>query len=165
MSKSLFFQLGAVFAGLVLLSIIALEGRNLGAAVGLVENREEPVLVFAIPNAESLARVRSVISEGHVLVEGESGFSAANGRVYVQRVEDAGDLIARGGWVDRPVQIVSLGMDSGAETEADSSVDGGTPRMTREERMLRLRQLVHKPTLTRGEQVFVLQAMNDGLEI
>ncbi len=49
---------------------------------------------------------------------------------------------------------------------------GPTPRKLneikfaqREPLTTRLRGLVSKPTLSRGEQMFVLAAMNDGLEI
>jgi hypothetical protein len=36
---------------------------------------------------------------------------------------------------------------------------------SREERRKRLLELVHKPMLSRVEQMFILQAMNDGIEI
>ena len=82
------------------------------------------------------------------------------GRVYVQDMGWAGDFIERGGWVDRPVEIVGLGM----ETE-DERVDGTEPAVTPVDRRARLDSLMKKPALTRGEQMFLLQAMKDGLEI
>lgn len=155
-----FFQLGAAFAALVVLSFTALEGRDLAQHIGLVEE-DEPVLVFEIPHADHFAGVRSAIADERVLEEREGGFSVRGGRVYVQQIEQAGDLIETAGWVEQPLLIVGLGMD-----REPAGVEPGEARpMTREERLARLRALVHKPTLTRGEQLFVLQAMNDGLEI
>jgi len=154
-----FFQLGAAFAGLVFFSFMALEGKDVAQDLGLVEE-DEPVLIFEIPHPEHLANVRRAIADERVLEEGEGGFSVRGGRVYVQDVGRAGDFIERGGWVDQPVQIVGLGM----EAEDDRS-DGAEPALTPEERRARLYALVKKPTLTRGEQMFVLQAMNDGIEI
>ena len=43
--------------------------------------------------------------------------------------------------------------------------DGAKPVMSSEETRVRLDDLVKKPWLTRGEQLFVLKAMNDGVEI
>lgn len=154
-----FFQLGAAFAGLVIFSFMALEGKDVAQELGLVEE-DEPVLVFEIPHPEHLANVRRAIADERVLEEQDGGFSVRGARVYVQDVGRAGDFIERGGWVDQPVQIVGLGMES--EDEGDG---GAKPAMTPEERRARLYELVKKPTLSRGEQMFVLQAMNDGIEI
>ena len=154
-----FFQLGAAFAGLVLFSFMALEGKDVAQELGLVEE-DEPVLVFEIPHPQHLASVRRAIADERVLEEKENGFSVHGGRVYVQDVGEAGDFIERGGWVDQPVQIVGLGMDS-----EDEEGEGPRSAMSPEERHERLLSLVKKPTLTRGEQMFVLQAMNDGIEI
>lgn len=155
-----FFQLGAAFAGLVLFSFMALEGKDVAQTLGLVEE-DEPVLVFEIPHPERLAMVRQAISDERVLEEQDGGFSVHGGRVYVQDVGRAGDFIERGGWIDQPVQIVGLGMDS----EEGGGDERARSAMTPEERQARLYELVKKPSLSRGEQMFVLQAMNDGIEI
>jgi len=155
------FQLSAAFAGLVLLCFLTFEGKTLGQSMGLIEGEEEPVLVFTIPRSEDLARVRAAIADERVLFEGDAGFVRVGGRVFVRDTQRAGDLIKIAGWLDKPIRIISLGVGSGREGEGTSSEVG----RRREERLARLRKLVNKPWLTRGEQVFVLQAMNDGLEI
>jgi len=159
--KNPFFQVGAAFAGLVVLTVFALEGRTVGQSVGLLEAEEDPVLVFMIPDSENFARVRAAIDDKRVLWEGDGGYALVGARVYVKDLKQAGGLITIGGWVDKEVQIVGLGMDS----KSAGSGEELEPGRTREERMILLRKLVHKPSLTRVEQVFVLQAMNDGLEI
>jgi hypothetical protein len=158
-----FFQMGAVFAALVMACVLTFEGREIGASMGLVEAEPEPVLVFTIPAAGAIERIRKAIPDDRILIDEGSSFALHKGRIYVQQVALAGPLINRSGWVDRPIQIVSLGMDEG-EGEAGASGEGGS-KMSPEQRMARMRQLVNKKSLTRGEQMFVLQAMNDGIEI
>ena len=152
------FQLGAAFAGLVLFAVLSLEGKDIGQSLGVFE--EDPVLVFTIPHPQHFERVRKAIADDRVVQETETGFSLSGGRVYVMDVGDAGGLIKTSGWIDQPIQIVSLGMDDG-----DPSDEPPAPKMTREERLAKLHSLVKKPTLTRGEQYFVLACMNDGISI
>jgi len=155
-----FCQLGTAFAGLVFIAIAALEGKEIAQSVGLVEE-DEPVLVFEIRHPQNLASVRNAIADDRVVEEREAGFSTQGGRVYVQDLGQAGDFIETAGWVDQPVQIVGLGMDTMEKGESS----GAASPMTREERLAKLQSLVHKPALSRGEQLFVLKAMNDGIEI
>ena len=160
-----FFQLGMLFAAFVLITVVAFQAKDVGSSIGLLEEQEQPVLVFTIPERSRLARVRAVIADDRILWEGDEGFALVNARIYVRDLRQAGELIQTGDWVDRPVQIVSLGMDSG-EADASETVAGqGGAGLSPEQRLARIRQLVNKPSLTRAEQVFVLQAMNDGLEI
>jgi hypothetical protein len=154
-------KLSALFIGLVFLCFVALESETVARSVGWVEMDPGPVLVFTIPDSASLARVRAAVGDERIVFENDDGFALKGGRIYVNDPRQAGEFIKSGGWVEKPIKIVSLGMDAGV-------VGDPTPaeaRLSRDERMTRLRQLVHKPSLTRGEQIFVLQAMNDGLEI
>ena len=160
-----FFQLGMLLAAFVLITIVALQGDDVGSTIGLQGADEEPVLVFTIPHPARLARVRKVISDDRILWEGDEGFALHNGRIYVHDIRQAGDLIQTGDWVDRPVQIVGLGMDSDAPDSGEGADGESGARLSPEERLAKIRQLVNKPSLTRGEQIFLLQAMNDGLEI
>ncbi len=160
-----FLQLGMLFAAFVLITIVALQGEEVTRSIGLLEPEVDPVLVFMIPQPARLARVRDAIADDRVLWEGAPGFALVSGRIYVHDLRDAGTLIRTGDWVDRPVQIVSLGMDSEGPESFEADAREGGARLSREQRLAKIRQLVNKPSLTRGEQIFVLQAMNDGLEI
>lgn len=140
-------------------TFVALEGENLGKQMGLIEG--DPVLVFVVPQPENTRRIRAAVSNERVLWEGDAGFALVGERVITSSYEAAGDVIKGAGWLDRPIQIVTL--DADPEEEAVES-DEARPA-SREERRKRLQELVHQPTLSRGEQMFVLQAMNDGIEI
>ena len=154
--RSAAFKFGLTFSILVVLMIAAFEGGRLRQEFGLSE--KDPVLVFVIPNLDNARRVRAAIVPERIAWKGEEGLALVGGQVVALSLEDAGEVIEGAGWVDRPIQIVRLenpGPEAADEAEAGSH----------EARLARLQALVHKPTLTRGEQMFVLSAMNDGLEI
>ncbi len=154
------FQAGALFAALIMGTFVALEGENIGKELGLVDG--DPVLVFVIPSPQNAERVRSAVSKDRILWEGEAGFAVVGDRVITSSYEDAGQVIKGAGWVDRPIQIVTLE----ANAEEDDDGEGGSDHpMSDEARRERLLSLVNQPTLSRGEQMFVLSAMNDGIEL
>ena len=145
------------FCALVLGTVVAFEGQGLAKRFGLVE--KDPVLVFVIPGVENARRLRAAIAPERIVWQGADGLALAGGRVLALDLDAAGDVIEIAGWVDRPIQIVRL---EDPQREEDTELEGGA---SREERLARLRSLVNKPTLSRGEQMFALAAMNDGLEI
>jgi hypothetical protein len=154
--KSSAFKLGLAFAILVGLTFAAFEGKHLAQQFGMAE--KDPVLVFVIPDLENARRVRAAIAEERIAWQGAQGLALSGGRVVALNLDDAGDVIEEAGWVDHPIQIVRL---ENPEADAEDGLAGGD----RELRLARLRSLVNKPTLTRGEQMFVLMAMNDGIEL
>ncbi|MCP4906612.1 MAG: hypothetical protein GY910_16680 [bacterium] len=105
--------------------------------------------------------MRAAIDDDRVVWESGEGFALLGGRAYVKDLKEVGGLIGTGGWADRPVQIVGLGMDERGAEEGEGPMLG----LGQEERMVQLRRLVNNPLLNRAEQVFVLTAMNEGLEI
>jgi hypothetical protein len=155
------FQAGMLFSALIMGTFVALEGEQLGKRMGLVE--EDPILVFVIPQPQNAAKIRSVVASERILWEGDAGFALVGDRVITTSYEEAGEVIMGAGWTDRPIQIVTL--DADPDAEADAEGGGGSGQASPEARRKRLLELVHKPTLTRVEQVFVLSAMNDGIEI
>lgn len=147
-----------ILAALIMGTFVTLEGENIVKSMGLIE--EETILVFVIPVPENAARIRSVVSPDRVIWEGEAGFALVGDRVITSSLDSAGEVIKGAGWIDRPIQIVTLAANPDEERE------GGTADpASREARRERLLGLVSKPTLSRGEQVFVLAAMNGGIEI
>jgi hypothetical protein len=152
------FQAGLLLAALIMGTFLALEGERLGKELGLIEG--DPVLVFVVPLPENVQRIRSVVSKTRVVWEGEAGFALVGERVITSSYEAAGEVIKGAGWLDRPIQIVTLEADP-AEIDESESVSPAS----RQERRKRLLELVHQPMLSRVEQMFILQAMNDGIEI
>ncbi|MAG34394.1 MAG: hypothetical protein CL908_26255 [Deltaproteobacteria bacterium] len=153
------FQAGALLAGLTVMLFAALEGANLGKRVGLLE--QDPVLVFVIPQPDRQARVRRAVSEKRIVWQGEAGLALVGERVIAASLDDAGDVIEEAGWIEWPIQIVRLDAMEDPTSDDPAARDPASDPA----RLARLRSLVHKPSLNRAEQMFVLQAMNDGLEI
>lgn len=154
--KSSAFKIGLAFATLVGLTIAVFEGESVTKKLGITE--KDPVLVFVIPSLENARKVRAAIAPERIALQSQKGLALTGGRVVALSLDDAGDVIEEAGWVDHPIQIVRLedpGPEDGEEFEPGSD----------EARLARLRSLVNKPTLTRGEQMFVLMAMNDGIEL
>ena len=152
------FQAGVLFAALIVGSFVALEGENIGKQMGLIEG--DAVLVFVVPLPEGSRRIRAAVPKERVVWEGEAGFALVGERVVASSFEQAGEVIKGAGWLDRPIRIVTLQ----ADPEENSTSDPGSPA-SREARRKRLRELVHQPTLNHAEQMFILQAMNEGIEI
>jgi hypothetical protein len=156
--RSAAFQMGALIAALIMATFVALEGETISEELGFTEG--DPVLVFVVPRPESVRLIRAAVSEERVVWEGEAGFALASERVIASSFDSAGEVIKGAGWVDRPIEIVTLD----AKPSDDDAGDPSDPK-SREGRLARLRQLVNQPTLNYAEQVFVLQAMSDGIEL
>jgi hypothetical protein len=152
------FQAGLLLAVLIMGTFVALEGENVAKEMGLVEG--DPVLVFVVPLPKSARQIRGAVANDRVVWEGEAGFALAGERIVTPSLDRAGEVIKGAGWIDRPIQIVTLDADPGDDTGQDLSDPA-----SREARLERLRELVHKPMLNRGEQMFILQAMSEGIEI
>jgi len=157
--RSTSFQAGLLLAALIMGTFLVLEGENVAKDMGFIEG--DNVLVFVVPLPENANRIRSAVSPERVLWEGDAGFALVGERVVTPSLAEAGEVIKQAGWIDRPIRVVTL--DADPEEDGDD-LDPSDPA-SREARLERLRGLVNKPTLTRGEQMFVLKAMNDGIEI
>jgi hypothetical protein len=154
--KSSAFKIAFLFAILVVMTVAAFEGKNFAKKLGVAE--KDPVLVFVIPSVENARKVRAAVAPERIALQSQKGLALMGGRVVALNLDDAGDVIEEAGWVDHPIQIVRLEDPEPAEGE---QFESGSD----EARLARLRSLVDKPTLTRGEQMFVLMAMNDGIEL
>lgn len=156
--RSAGFQAGLLLAVLVMGTFVVLEGKTRGKQMGWVDG--DPILVFVVPRAESAHRIRAAVPAESVVWEGEAGFALASERVVASSLERAGEIIKGAGWVDREIRIVTLEADPSEKAAPDPSDPA-----THEARHNHLLALVSKPTLSRGEQMFVLQAMIDGSEL
>ncbi|HKK51440.1 MAG TPA: hypothetical protein VKA74_07625 [Myxococcota bacterium] len=154
--------------GLLMACLLAAVGLGFGVDRPLerlgVEGPADAVLVFVIPDPASARRVRGAIPGDRILWQGAIGLALQGGRVIASTLDDAGDVIEQAGWVARPIRIVRLEARSDAGGDLGRGGDHGGG-LDREARLARLRELVHAPRLTRAEQVFVLRAMNDGIEL
>lgn len=148
----------------------------LPAALG---GRDE-VLVFLVSSPRRLQDFAAVIEPGRIAAQSTRGLALQNGRVAAVDAAAASDLINALGWVDRRIEILDArraepgapasptggarASASAAEASGDWLTGGADTQMSDEARRDRLRELSGQPNLTRGEQLFVMRAMADGIE-
>ena len=98
----------------------------------------EAVLVIAVETAGNLEVVRRAVSPERIVASSQAGFAVEPQRLVVTKLESAGQLLARAGWQDRPLEILHVG----PRVRDAAPID---------ERLASVASLMNKPTLTRGE--------------
>lgn len=126
---------------------------------GLSRRQDDRVLVFLVGGSEGVDRVRRAVDPARVVYADEQSVALVEGRIVAVNVAAVSLPMNAVGWRDRSIEIFHV---ERAERKRSPGREGTTD--VDPERMAKLRALVRKPTLTYGEQVFVLQAMNDGIE-
>jgi len=151
------FAIGLTLSVLLLCSLTFVKRAEVGERLGWTE--PEPVLVFVIPDRDSASRVAAAIAPHRILWQGGAGLALQGGRVVSRDLDGAAEVIEQAGWIDSTIRIVRL------EPSVASGGRGARGQQAAEEaRRARLRELVNEPSLSRAEQLFVLNAMNDGIE-
>lgn len=164
--KTAAFQAGMMLAGLIFFTVAAVEGPRLGREVGLIgESASEEdglVLVFVIPDDQSARRVRAAFAPDRILWQGAEGLALVGDRIVASNLEGASEVIMQAGWIERQIRIVRL---DARFDDPDGGAGAGASGQGGQSRQARLKELTNKPTLTHGEQMFILSAMNDGVSI
>ena len=122
---------------------------------------KQRVLVFLVGDPKGVERVRAAVHRDRIVAATPYAIALAEGRIVAVDADSASAPIMQAGWLDREIELFHV-------EKADPLARGRRATSAGEEvdpeRMAKLRSLIHKPTLTAGEQLFVLQAMSDGLE-
>jgi len=121
---------------------------------------EGRVLIFVVGDERGVQSVREAVDPARILYASDDAVVLAEGRVVATSTSAVSQPLNELGWRDRELEFFHV-------ERADPfgrSAGGGDAESVDPERMAKLRTLVNKPTLTYGEQIFVLQAMNDGIE-
>jgi hypothetical protein len=122
---------------------------------------KDKILVMLVANRAGVARVRASVDPARIVAESADAIALVEGRIIAAGAEAVSGPYTEAGWMDRELQFLSVAQADpmGAARQANAGGAGVDP-----ERQARIRELVSKPTLSAGEQMFVLQAMNDGVE-
>lgn len=149
---------GAVLLGFALL-FVALE-RPSWLPRALSAPAEAPVLVFLVGDRAGIERVRRAVDPTRIVHESDDALALDPGRILATDVSAVSRPLGEAGWTDRRIEIFHVERADPFERPEE----GPAGVETDPERLARLRELVKKPTLSYGEQLFVLQAMNEGIE-
>jgi hypothetical protein len=141
---------GAVFLGF--------EGR---ALLPFADVSQDRVLVFLVGNREGVDRVRTAVDPARVVAATEDAIALREGRIVAVNVAAVSDPYTAAGWLEREIEIFHV---ERAAPKRPGRSGGGEGTEVDPERMAKPAALVQKPTLSAGEQMFVLQTMNDGIE-
>lgn len=126
-----------------------------------VWGKTERVLVFVVGSRDRVELVRKAVDPRRIVGESADAVALVEGRIVAANADAVGAIYQRIGWMDRRIEMFDVRR---AEHLKRTRGQGGSGGDADEERLAKLRALVEKPTLTAGEQMFVLQAMADGIE-
>lgn len=144
--------------------VLTLEGPKwIPAMADLVPGRandDDRVLVFLVPGPEGVDRVRRSVDPSRITFSGPMAIALKEGRIVAAGQDAVSEPIMAAGWIDREIEIFTVARRDILPAKGGA---GGANEDVDPERLERLAALVKKPTLSYGEQLFVLQAMNDGV--
>ncbi len=151
MGKTLLVSLSALFvlsAGL----FVALERPSWVPVVG---EEEEPVLVFLVGHRKGVDLMKRAVDPQRIVAESPDAIALAEGRIVATGAEAVSAPLMAAGWGDRTIELLRVPPRDTNGPGADG--EGTDPRFAR------IMELVNKPTLSYGEALVVMQAMNDGV--
>jgi hypothetical protein len=122
--------------------------------------RSERVMVFLVGSRSGVERVRKAVDSSRIVASTPDAIALIEGRIVAVDATAVEGPYKQAGWMDRDLEFFHV--QKADHLKASRHVGEGVE--VDPERLARLRQLVHKPTLSAGEQMFVLQAMNDGVQ-
>lgn len=174
MSRTLIVQLTAMLVfGCGMLA--ALEAHQSGEwGPGASGATGDPVLVLFV--GRHFDRIVDTINPDRVLAVVPGAIATHDGLIMAVDAAAVGEAISEAGWIDRSIEIFDAGKDDDGPRWADAgddsrrvadgdSSDFAAPGASESDRRERLRELMGKKELSRGEQIFVMSAMNDGIEL
>ena len=134
-----------------------LDDLSLGSVQSLLPE-EEPIEVFLVGSPAGVERMRRVVDPDQIVARTPGAIALKGGRLFAARQGAVGASLSAAGWSDRTLEIlVVTARDNPGPMPQGPTADGSS------ERMARLSKLMKQKSLSAGEQLFVLQAMNDGV--
>jgi hypothetical protein len=125
---------------------------------------DERVLVFLVGHRDRVAHVRASVDPDRIVVATPDAIALREGRIVAVDADSVPAPYTEAGWMDREIEIMHLQRVEWwrGERTARAVVRSGEGEADAA-RVARLQELLQKGTLTAGEQIFLLQAMNDGI--
>jgi hypothetical protein len=150
----------ALASGLIVLVLATYIGFEQPGWMPGVEKESERVLVFLVGSRVGVDRVRKAVDPARIVADGPDALALVEGRIVAVDSAAVSAPFTAAGWIDREIELIHVERREPGYRQSQVASAGGEVDPAR---MARLRDLVDQPTLSAGEQLFVLQAMNDGV--
>ena len=119
------------------------------------------VLVFLVGGKDGVERVRRSVHPSRIVYSSETAVALKEGRIVAAGQDAASLSIMESGWIDREIEIFTVARREILPAKGSDAVAAN--KDVDPERLARLSEIMKQDTLSYGEQLFVLQAMNDGI--
>ena len=140
--SGLYLEKEGVFSGL----------RSSGQALGV---SEKPIEVFLVGSPAGVEEVRRSVDSSRVRAHSADAIALAEGRIFAAHPAAVGRVLKEAGWIDRELEILTAANADAKRQQGQKQV-----ALQRQDKKSRLNALSKKKTLTAGEQILVLRAMN-----
>ena len=107
------------------------------------------VLILVVGSEDRVRDVRAAVSSNRIVAEGPGSFALEPGRIVATSLEAAEISLAGAGWIDRPLEFITVASQGRQERASASSSARSGSNAT-------LAALLSKPTLTQGEAMMAL---------
>jgi hypothetical protein len=125
----------------------------------VIGGEQEPVLIFLVGNRSGVELVKKAVDPARIVAQTPNALALAEGRMVATDASAVSEPLMAAGWGDRQIEIFTVPKKDGLNRGRKGKGGAGSD----DPRMGRLMELMNKPTLSQGEALFVMQAMNDGL--
>lgn len=122
----------------------------------------DKVVVFLVGSRDGVDSVRRAVDPARIVYSTPDAVALKEGRIIAAGQDAVGETLMQAGWIDHEIEIFTVAKRDILPPNGGGAKDGNGEEVD-PERLARLAELVKKPTLSYGEQIFVLQAMNDGV--
>lgn len=125
------------------------------------EEKSDTVLVFLVGSRRGVETVKKSVDPARIVAETPNAIALVEGRMVAVDAAAVSEPLMAAGWADRPLELLQVPRDDGLNRGEKK----GTGEQSGEDaaRIDRIMELMNKPSLTQGEALFVLNAMDDGL--
>jgi len=122
-------------------------------AVGMTK---KPILVFLVDSRAGVENIRKSVDASRITSTSPNAIALREGRIFAANRSAVGFALNEMGWIDRPIEILVAGKADGNKQDTKQRA------ITNDDaRNAKLEALMNQNTLSVGEQMFVLQMMNE----
>ncbi len=126
--------------------------------VPILGSQQDPILVFLVGDRSGVQAMKRAVDPSRIVAESPDAIALVEGRMMATNAAAVSAPLMAAGWDDREIELFTLPRNDGLNRKGSRKGKGAD-----DPRFGRLMELMNKPTLSYGEALFVMNAMNDGV--